>query len=372
MKTTKTTKTPKPSERVRRSVGDWGRRKIAPGERADLTLVVSKSYGGTRVRVPVHVWRGKEAGPTVFISAAVHGDEMNGTGTIRHIILERPFELVAGSLILVPVVNILGFERLSRYSPDRRDLNRSFPGMKSGSLTSRLARVIHDNIVLRSDYGIDLHTAAARRTNFPNARADMDQEATARLATLFGAELTLNTKGPDGSLRRAAVKAGCATMILEAGEIWKVEPGIVEYTLRGIRNVLAGLEMIEGEVVEPAYRIVAEETKWMRASAGGFLTFHVHVGDQVKKGDPIATNISLVGRRQNVIAAPRDAVVLGMTTLPAVSPGDPVCNLAFPSDAAFEKMRAAIGKLPADDLLARLHDDLATNVLVSDLDDYEA
>lgn len=350
---------------VRKDVGDWGRRKVAPGERADLALPVSRSYGGTRIRLPLHVWRGERPGPAVFVTAAVHGDELNGTGTIRHLILERPFDLRAGSLVLVPVVNILAFERLSRYSPDRRDLNRSFPGRVKGSLTSRLARVVYDNIVCRCDYGIDLHTAAARRTNFPNVRADMEGEATARLATLFGAELTLNTRGPARSLRREAVQAGCATLILEAGEIWKVEPAVVEYTLRGIRNVLAGLGMIEGEVIEPAYRIVAEETKWIRASAGGFLTFHVHAGDVVEEDQPIATNTSLVGRHQNVVTAPRDAVVLGLTTLPAVSPGDPVCNLAFPAADALRTMRSAIGELRQDDLLARLHDDLASNVLVS-------
>ena len=181
----------------------------------------------------------------MFIAAAVHGDEINGTGTIRYIIQERPFDLLAGSLVLVPVINILAFEQLSRYSPDRRDLNRSFPGLKRGSLTSRLANVIFDNIVARCDYGIDLHSAAVRRTNFPNSRADMDQEATARLATLFGAELIINSPGPVGSLRRSAVQAGCATVLLEAGEVWKVEPTIVEYAVRGVKNILIDLGMLE-------------------------------------------------------------------------------------------------------------------------------
>ncbi|MGD2123725.1 MAG: M14 family metallopeptidase [Gemmatimonadota bacterium] len=342
---------------------------MEPGERADLSLTVSKSYSGTSMKIPVHVWRGLEPGPSVFISAAVHGDEMNGTGTIRHIIQDRPFELRAGSLVLVPVVNILGFEQLSRYSPDRRDLNRSFPGARTGSLTSRLANVIFRNIVARCDYGIDLHTAAIRRTNYPNARADMEQEATARLATLFGAELTLNTPGPEGSLRRAAVKSGCATMILEAGEVWKVEPAVVEYTLRGIRNVLAGLKMIDEGITEPAFRVVAEETRWMRAEKGGFLKFHVHPGDTVAEGQPIATNTSLSGRDLNTVVAPRDAIVLSMTTLPAVSPGDPVANLAFPTETAFRKMERVLGKLPEDSLLSRLHDDLASNLWVFDLDD---
>ncbi len=356
-------------KRKRKNVGVWRGRRIAPGERADLGLTVSRSYGGEAIRVPVHVWRAPEPGPSLFVTGAVHGDEVNGTGTIRQLILEPPFELRRGTLILVPVVNILAFERMSRYSPDRRDLNRSFPGLKKGSLTSRLAHVIYSNIVSRCDYGIDLHTAALRRTNYPNVRADMEQEATARLATLFGAELMIDTPGPDGSLRREAVKNGCATLVLEAGEVWKVEPPVVEYALRGIRNVLVGLEMIEGKIVQPPFRMVAEETNWLRAEYGGFLQFHVGPGDVVAKGAPIVTNTSLVGHHQNVLTAPRDAIVLSLTTMPAVSPGDPVAHLAFPSETAFRKMESVIGKLPHDGLLSRLRDALATNVLVSELDD---
>ena len=161
-------------------------------------------------------------------------------------------------------------------------------------------------------------------------------------------------------------------MILEAGEVWKVEPAVVEYTLRGIRNVLTGLRMIEGEIQEPAFRVVAEKTRWMRAKKGGFLKFHVRPGDTVEKGERLATNTSLAGQRQSEIVAPRDGIVLGMTTLPAVAPGDPVAHLAFPSKSAFRKMERVIGKLPDDSLLARLHEDLASNVFVSELDDPEA
>lgn len=354
------------SRRRRKKVGVWRGRKIAPGESADLTLTVSKSYSGRSILLPVHVWRGVESGPTVFVTGAVHGDEINGTGTIRHIIQERPFELLAGNLVLVPVVNIPAFEQLSRYSPDRRDLNRAFPGTTGGSLTSRLAHVIFSNIVPRCDYGIDLHTAAVRRTNYPNVRADLSQKSTNRLATLFGGEIVLDSAGPEGSLRRTATDTGCATIVVEAGEVWKVEPSVVEYSLRGIRNVLAGLDMIEGEVVKPRFRMVAERTKWMRAERGGFLRFHVHPGATVVRDQPIATNTSLAGQDLSTIVAPRDGVVLGMTTLPAVSPGDPVAHLAFPSDRAFQRMERAIDDLPDDSLLNRLHSDLSTNVLISD------
>jgi predicted deacylase len=272
-------------------------------------------------------------------------------------------------LVLVPVVNIPAFEQLSRYSPDRRDLNRSFPGSPQGSLTARLANVIFESVIERCDYGIDLHTAAVRRTNFPNVRADMTQEATARLATLFGAELLINTKGPEGSLRRAAIRAGCATMTLEAGEVWKVEPSVVEYAVRGIRNVLAGLGMIEGDIVEPEYRMVVEDTTWVRANAGGFLRFHVRPGTRVEAGQPLATNTTLAGQPLGTVDAPADGIVLSMTTLPAVAPGDPVAHLAFPSERALGMMEQAVGKLPEDHLLARLQDDLGSDVLISELDD---
>ena len=357
------------AKRIRKDIGVWRGRTVGPGESVDLSITVSKSYSGRSIRLPVHVWRGIDPGPVVFVTGAVHGDEINGTGTIRHLIQERPFELTAGSLVLVPVVNIPAFEQLTRYSPDRRDLNRSFPGTPSGSLTSRLANVIFRNIVARCDYGIDLHTAAVRRTNYPNVRADMEQEATARLASLFGGEVVLNAPGPQGSLRRAATGVGCATIVIEAGEVWKVEPSVVDYSLRGVRNVLAGLNMIDGEPTEPRFRIVAEETKWMRAERGGFLRFHVNPGATVVEGQLIATNTSLAGRDLSTIVAPRDAVVLGMTTLPAVSPGDPVAHLAFPSSRSLKKMERVVGKLPDDNLLPRLHDDLATNLLVSEMDE---
>ena len=245
------------------------------GERANLSITVGRSYSGAPIKLPIHVWRGKKEGPTVFISAAVHGDELNGTGAIRTLILDPPFQLKAGNLILVPVMNILAFERLSRYSPDRRDLNRCFPGIENGSLTSRLARVIFDNIV-------------------------------------------------------------------------------------------AGLGMVDEEITKPAFRMVADKRTWIRATAGGFLQFHVLPGDVVVEGQPIATNISLVGEHHHVMEAPQDAIVLGMTTLPAVLPGDPVCHLAFPSAKAFKKMKRAIGRLSDDSLLSRLYGDLSTNMVVAD------
>lgn len=353
---------------IEQDPAEWFGSCVEPGASASLELVVSETHSGADITIPVHVWRGKAPGPTVSITAAVHGDEINGTGTIRHLIRERPFELRAGTLVLAPVINIHGFERHSRYLPDRRDLNRSFPGSKTGSLASRLARSFFDGVTRRCDYGIDLHTAAVRRTNFPNVRANMEDERLAAFARAFGAELILDGKGPKGSLRQSACKIGCATLILEAGEVWKVEPAVVEYAERGIINCLRFLKMVDGKVEQPAYRVETDATKWVRAKHGGFLEFHVAPGDIVAENDPIATNTDLMGDEHNVICAPRDGVILGMTTLPSVSPGDPVCHLAYPRQGVLDKVERAVRRLDEDSLHERMRDDLARNVMVTEAD----
>lgn len=346
----------------------WFGSRVEPGDQASLRCVLSTSYSGNDVSVPVHVWRGTEPGPTVCITAAVHGDEINGTGAIRHIIREQPFVLHAGTLVLVPVVNILGFDRHSRYLPDRRDLNRSFPGSKDGSLAGRLAHAFFSQVTRRCDFGIDLHTAAVRRTNFPNVRADMGDPKLAAFARAFGAELVVDGAGPKGSLREAACAAGCRTLILEAGEVWKVEPGVVEYAVRGITNCLRSLSMVRGTPEEPAYRFETDATKWIRATVGGFLEFHVAPGDVVSKGDAVATNTSLTGEDQNTITASRGGIVLGMTTLPAVAPGDPVCHLAYAKSRELERVERIVDDLDDGSLHERVREELSRSVRVTNAD----
>ena len=219
-------------------VDNWNGESIAPGETRDVMLAVSESYSGMTVEIPLRIQRAEKPGPVLFVTAALHGDEINGTGAVRVLAQDETFRLTSGAVILVPVLNLLAFERHSRYLPDRRDLNRCFPGSKTGSLAARMARTLFDEIVARSDYGIDLHTAAVRRTNYPNVRADMKDPDVRRIAEAFGSEAILDGKGPKGAFRREACRAGCPTIILEGGEVWKVEPGVVDTTVKGIKNVL--------------------------------------------------------------------------------------------------------------------------------------
>jgi hypothetical protein len=343
--------------------------RIELGQERDIDLPATQSYTGTEVMIPIRIWRASVPGPTVFVTGAVHGDELNGTGIVRKLILDRPFDLQAGSLILVPVVNVLGFERHSRYLPDRRDLNRSFPGSAEGSLASRYADAVFREIISRSDYGIDLHSAAVRRTNFPNVRGDLTRSEVARIARASGCEIVINGKGPQGSLRRVACEeANCAAILLEAGEVWKIEPGMVEVGVRMVRNVLIELGMINGKPSRPLYQSRIRRTMWVRAKTGGILQFHVQPGDVVEKAQALATNTNLLGHAHETITAPDAGIVFGITTLPMVAPGTPVCHLAMPSDGV-EPIRKALSGTSSKSLHSRLIEDLATNLAVTDWTD---
>ncbi|HPF38212.1 MAG TPA: M14 family metallopeptidase [Phycisphaerae bacterium] len=314
------------------------------GETRDLKLKISEQFTGDPVGVPIRVMRGRKRGPTLFVTATVHGDELNGMGVIHEIMYGAQLELIAGTLILVPVVNVFGIETQNRYMPDRRDLNRFFPGFKNGSLTSRVAFLLFEEIAKKSDFGIELHSAAQPRTNFPNIRGDLKNADVRRLAWAFGCELIIDGKGPDGSFRREATKAGCPTIILEAGEPLKIEQEAVEVGVRGVNNVLRELGMVAGDPVLPPYQVRISRSTWVRAEVGGILRFHVKPGDPVEQGQRIATNASVFGERQNILEAPCDGIVLGMTTLPMVKPGEPVCHIAVPS-RSLKSLRLAAARV---------------------------
>jgi len=349
--------------RERKPIDEWFGEKIAAGASRDVNLPMSESYSSMTVKIQIHIRRAREDGPVVFVTAALHGDEINGTGAVRQLIQDEDFRLRRGAVILVPVLNLLAFERHSRYLPDRRDLNRSFPGAAEGSLAGRLASTIFNEIVSRCDYGIDLHTASVRRTNYPTVRGDLTNPQVRRLAESFGSEIIVNGKGPRGSFRRAACLAGCPTIIMEGGEVLKVEPGIVEIAVRGVKNVLRQLKMLDGNAESPAYQVVIEKSKWIRAERGGFLHFHVKPGDIIEKNQPLATNTTLLGREHCTLYAPFNAVVIGMTSLPAISPGEPICNLGKLSKgykpAELRRLRSE-----EDGLEKRVSKELASNILV--------
>ncbi len=341
---------------------------IKPNEVRNVSIEVAQTYTGQPVTIRFQVWNSAVPGPVVMVSGAIHGDEINGSGIIREIIRSKSFKLKCGTLVLVPVVNVLGFEQHNRYMPDRRDLNRFFPGKLDGSLTSRFARTFFDEIVRKCDYVIDIHSAAWTRTNFPNVRADLGHPTIAKFASSLGCEIIVNDKGPKGSLRQEAVKAGVPTILLEAGEVNKVEPIIVEFGLRMVTGALFGLGMIDKKGRDPLYQATVRRSVWVRATAGGLLDYHVAPGDVVEKGQAVATSMTLLGEEQHVITAPFGGVVIGMTTLPAVMPGDPVIHLGQ-IVGGYRRIMKIVNAASSKTLHERLRTDLQTNVVVVERED---
>lgn len=353
-------KTDRPSTNPSRRSLKVGGQTIRPGETKDIRFELSETYTGDKVFMPVRVIRGKKPGPRVFVTAAIHGDEINGTGIIHDFLFGETCEIRSGVLILVPVVNVLGFENNQRYLPDRRDLNRSFPGSSKGSMAARIANILMTEIAEKCDYGIDLHSAAFQRTNYPNVRADLSKAATRKLASAFGCALVIDGKGPLGSFRREASRAGTPTIILEAGEPWKIEPSVLKIGVQGIRNVLVHLGMLDGQIAPPPYLATIRKTQWVRSVVGGILKFHVSPGEFVSVNQPLATNYSILGKEQGTIVSPNNGIVIGMATMPAVKPGEPICHVASLSPSQIRRYQSKLSGMRSDPYkTAQRH--LATN-----------
>ena len=326
--------------------------KIEPGSVSKIELPVAKLYTDADVSLPIKVFRGKKDGPTLFISAAVHGDELNGIEIIRRLINQKSFEIIRGTVIAVPMVNVYGVVNMSRYMPDRRDLNRSFPGSAKGSLASRVAHIFLTEIVSHCDYGIDLHTGAIHRSNLPQIRADLSDEKTKELALAFGVPVVLNSTVVDGSLRESAVANKTKVLLYEAGEALRFDELSIRAGIKGITNVLKNLEMIrktaKKKVTVP---YVANSSGWLRANASGFVSQKIRLGDQVIKGDSLAVIGSPYGDIIDTVKATRSGILIGMQNIPLVQEGEAMFHIAYFSeddDAVAEHIEAVQEQLLPD------------------------
>lgn len=307
-----------------------GGHKIRKGETLQLELPVAKLYTDTEISMPVHIMRGRQSGPTIFISAAVHGDELNGVEIIRHLIHQKSLRIKKGTLIAVPIVNVYGVLNQSRYMPDRRDLNRSFPGSAKGSLAGRVADKLLKEIVRRCDYGIDLHTGAIHRSNLPQVRADLNDAHTRELAEAFGVPVLLNSNLRDGSLRQAAVESGTRILLYEAGEALRFDELSIRAGLRGIMNILAHLGMIKPRSRKKrVVPFIANNSAWSRANSSGIVRSLKHLGDRVKRGDVLAEIGSPFGTPIDVVRANRGGIIIGKQNIPLVQEGDAMFHIAY-------------------------------------------
>ncbi|EWH12251.1 succinylglutamate desuccinylase/aspartoacylase [Catenovulum agarivorans DS-2] len=306
-----------------------GEHTIGLGQRVKLELPVASLYSDTNLSMPVEVIRAKKPGPTLFISAAIHGDELNGIEIIRRLLLQKSFKLSKGTLIAVPVVNVYGLLNQSRYLPDRRDLNRSFPGSPKGSLAGRLAHMFLHEIVHKCNYGIDLHTGAIHRSNYPQVRANLADEETQMLARAFGVPVLLNSDLRDGSLRQVAAEQGTKILLYEAGQALRFDELSIRAGIKGITNILAELGMIskrsKASKIEP---FIAYSSSWVRASTSGMVRDVKKLGQWVRKGETLAEICSPNGRFVEKLLAPRSGVIIGKQNIPLIQEGEAMYHVA--------------------------------------------
>ncbi|PLX80009.1 MAG: succinylglutamate desuccinylase [Desulfuromonas sp.] len=302
---------------------------IPPGGCAAIDLPMAKLYTHTEVHLPVHIVHGQRSGPTLFVSAAIHGDEINGVEIIRRLLQHKSLQKLRGTLLAVPVVNPYGFISRSRYLPDRRDLNRSFPGSPKGSLASRLAHLFMEQIVSRADFAIDIHTGSNFRTNLPQIRACCSDTGTFDLAMAFGAPLVIDSDLRDGSLRAAVAERDVPILLYEAGEALYFNEVAIRTGVRGIINVMRTIGMLpkqrSGRRLEP---LLARSTSWVRASSSGVLNKKVGLGSQVRRGEVLGVISDPLGGEVAQVVAPTAGVVLGQLNLPLIYEGDALFNLA--------------------------------------------
>ncbi|WP_299636754.1 succinylglutamate desuccinylase/aspartoacylase family protein [uncultured Ruegeria sp.] len=329
-----------------------GKTKVAPGSRLTVDLPVSVLSDHTPVTMSAHVVHGRYDGPTLFVSGGVHGDEVIGVEIIRRLLRAPNLSTLRGTLIAVPIVNTFGFISHSRYLPDRRDLNRVFPGSEHGSLASRLAHLFMTEIVARSDLGIDLHSAAIHRTNYPQIRISPDNPRTKELAEVFGAPIVMKSELRDGSLRAAAAKADTDVLLYEAGEGLRFDELSIRAGLAGILRVMRHMKMLPAKGISKpkAKPHFCNSSKWLRAPMGGVLRVYKADGELVYKGDLMGSVSDPFGEQEMEILAPFDGLIVGRAVMPVVNEGDAVFHLG--RVGSVEQAGESV-----EDLSAQLEDD---------------
>ena len=311
---------------------------IAAGESATLDLPMASLYSHAPMSLPLQVIHGRRDGPCLFVSAALHGDEINGVEIIRRLLHLPLLKKLRGTLLAVPIVNVYGFVNRSRYLPDRRDQNRSFPGSDQGSMAARLAELFMEEIVTRSDYGIDLHTGAIHRENLPQIRANLDDPETARIASAFHVPVLLNSDLRDGSLRQVAAERGIPILLYEAGEALRFNERAIRAGVKGIVAVMRDIDMLPAtnRPRRPTEPLIARASYWVRAGCSGILRITAPLGARVRKDEAIGIISDPFGHHEQEVLANSPGIIIGRTNLPLVNEGEGLFHIA-----RFESTRAA-------------------------------
>lgn len=307
-----------------------GQTLVAPGETKRINLFVSKLFDYTGIDMPIKVIRGKESGPRLLVCSALHGDELNGVEIIKRLLKHSSLKKIKGTLVVVPIVNVFGFNMLSRYLPDRRDMNRCFPGTETGPLASRLAHLFLNEVVGKCTHGIDLHTGAIHRTNLPQIRACLSNREIRRMADAFGVPVILDAALIEGSLRMECSKRKIPLLVFEGGEALRYNDLAIQSGLHGILSVMRDLGMLPKlkDKKRTFKSIVAKASHWVRAPHGGIFINKAKLGSMLKVGDLLGVVSDPLGNENIRIETKKAGVIIGHTQLPLVNRGDALFHIA--------------------------------------------
>jgi uncharacterized protein len=334
---------------------------IAPGERRIVQIPLAPLVTNDNLAMSVNAVVGRRSGPTLLISAAIHGDEINGVEIIRRVLRHPSITHLRGTLLAIPVVNVHGFLNQTRYLPDGRDLNRSFPGSRTGSLASRVAYKFVSQILDRCDYALDLHTGARHRTNLPQIRVDLSNVQSKALGMAFGVPVLLHSRLRDGSLREEAAGRGIPFLLYEGGESLRFDEFSIRVGVRGIMNVLRYLKMLgpvrKGPVAEP---FLSRRSTWVRSATSGVLRAVAKLGGKVAAGDLLGIVGDPMGDHETGVYSPEAGIIIGKLNLPLVSEGDAIFHIACYRDQtdgaeqAINELHLEVGSGMDDDPLKSL------------------
>ena len=312
---------------------------VKPGSRKRIEIHCARLFDYTDMVIPVEVVRGRYPGPVLFVSAAIHGDEINGVEIIKRLLARKVInrKTLRGTLIAVPIVNVFGFNNNSRYLPDRRDLNRSFPGTPKGSMASQVAHTFMQEIVSKCTHGIDLHTGAIHRANLPQIRASLDNEETRQLARAFGVPVVINSTTRDGSLRQAALEQGIPMLLFEGGEALRFDEKVIRTGLKGVLAVMGEIGMLTHHRVmamgQEKEVFFAQSSHWVRAPHSGSLRIRKGLGSKVMKDELLGVISDPYGDSMVRVCASKEGIVIGMTMIPLVNQGDALFHIATFDDS---------------------------------------
>jgi predicted deacylase len=321
---------------VTSSAEDWGPiellgRAVPPGEESRFPFLPDRTFESSYLNMPVFVARGAMPGPTLCLTAGVHGDELNGVEVARRAFADSDAATMSGTLIALPAINAEGVRTGNRYLSDRRDLNRAFPGREGGSVASLIAHKVFAGILQYCDALIDLHTASNNRANLPQIRADLSDENITELAIHFGLGIVIGGSGPDGSLRREVAKAGIPAIIYEAGEPHRFQEEEIKRGVQGVRNVMAFLRMTDREEQEISETHVYEKSTWIRVPPrqGGFFFPAAKLGDVIHAGERLGTIVDPLTDEEFEVRAARPGEIIGMSVPQPVLSGYALFHVAW-------------------------------------------